>query len=127
MITSLRLNAEKALAKTGREQSKLIFARIEELVKILRFKYDIYEIKMGMGRWCFGTRNGRVYEDDREIDSNGDLENWLDSPIEERAKYLFSPSPTITEREEKYLDEIQELLDFLTNEPWLEIKDFKFD
>jgi predicted Zn-dependent peptidase len=122
-----RLQIEKSMAEAGSKASKMLHARVEELVGILRRKYPIVKIIMGMGGWGFKTKGAKILCEERGmVVDDYATENWLEDSKNDRKRYFYVLSPAPTKADEAALDEIQEILSYLTDEPWLEAKEFKF-
>lgn len=129
---ALKQETQKLIAQLGASQSEKFFKRVEEIVAILRKKYPITGIDMGMGCWYIEHGPVIFLEGFKEKDS----EEWQFEEYENKdgLHYLISKGcmdkadkPKIYSEEDKPLMvELHDILDFLTDKPEMQIKDWKF-
>lgn len=119
----LRQKAENILAAAGRKASRPLHARVYEILREFRkIGAPIAEIIMGNGVWifdgpCFAVTGDSGRGDTGETAEPQDLSDW-------DTHSTWQPK-NWTSRHAKLLTELKEILDFLTDEPYLQLRHFK--
>lgn len=122
---ALKQQTEVSFSQIGRQQSKKFHQRVEEIIKLLRRKYPITDIKMGMGIWSVdGEPFIMRYDDGDEVLQDEAIYEYFSGCGENDNRYIRLKGWTAGD--EKLACELNDILNYLTDEPYMGIRDWKF-
>ena len=118
-ISTYERRIEREFLRLGKQLAKPIHDRVKFLTESLKPAFPITGLRMGMGVYIFlGSNFSATFSGD----STGDAEmrNLFDSLEHNK---VWRPD-ALTPRHEKTLRELKELLDYLTDAPYLPLLEF---
>lgn len=116
-------NFEREINRKGDELSKPLHKRARQIIEKLKPRFKIVSLSMGMGVYSFETEPfDIVYSDDsNDTMGNGDdFTNYLENP---RHSFCWKPVG-VTDDEVELIDELREILDFLTDETYADLMQY---